>query len=940
MVPSYTEEHNFYIVGAACATLSIDGVAVPFPPARARRPGGCAHDLCALGDKLDASCNSCVHDICGRRPVLLRRRVPLVLLAGAGLGRALCRRGRDLLARPQMRAAAPRRLASNEVGRRRVAGAACTTRSASSTRNPTARQDHRPAVVERATAKQAIPPFALVPGRRRPTGNGAGLNITSSGTRQADETLKPDLDKAVAAGMVADLSLAPAIGQSACRSSTSSRRRRRGVGQAGAAAARAPALRRGGVRRRHRCRCTSTASAASWDGWVHIVERRRRDMAGAGRVRDGQFEARVPLGTGAQKLKLVQQTFPGSACVAARAVRGERRRSSWPITVTPETFRPRRRSSCRPSDPTHSRGRRGQVQRRRPGDAGAPCTSRIRARSRPVALSDILPNDNGAFSAQITLTSGTPDDPNKGWHKLVFNQGGAASAPVFVSVGIDPPTVEFPRNGAEIEWRDAGSAARARGDRRRSPIRRRCSAACACSRRPGASTAPRSATRPDSDAQSAAAAGRRRSSSTSTIVRRPGRPRRLLLPGARAAGATPPGRRSTRTSAPTRARRHADQPHRHRQQAAALPDSRRAGGRGRRRPRHPRHHHELPPPGRRDRSCSASMRLREPADPPSIAVRASRSRTSTCASAGASTRQRADADGPGRSRCRCRAGWSKVTFAQVADSAWAAPGARAAGRTKVDFGVRDRAARHQRAGRHHRRRRPARRGRGLLSGGQGAYARPTAPRCRSSASRRRARCSAIGTQRRVVHRDRSGDRRGRSGRVRDHRRRRSAHIKSPAGVVAEATSRWAGRSSAYDVTAFDVVDGAICRSSACRRRRAVPARRESRRSSARRPITSNQTASADVQGARRRHHPARRCAALPDIKVGSERRAAARSSTSQTCAKDIVDGPVGVAATTRRVRSSRSARRWSGARRSTGTATSRRRRIVHRRRSATPRRPC
>ena len=46
---------------------------------------------------------------------------------------------------------------------------------------------------------------------------------------------------------------------------------------------------------------------------------------------------------------------------------------------------------------------------------------------------------------------GDAGDPNKGWHKLVFDQGGAASHPVFVSVGIDPPTVEFPRSGAEID---------------------------------------------------------------------------------------------------------------------------------------------------------------------------------------------------------------------------------------------------------------------------------------------------------------------------------------------------------------------------------------------------------------------------------------------------------------------------------------------------------
>src|SRR5205823_4698913 len=39
----------------------------------------------------------------------------------------------------------------------------------------------------------------------------------------------------------------------------------------------------------------------------------------------------------------------------------------------------------------------------------------------------------------------------RGWHKLVFDQGGAKSRAIFVSIGIHPPTVVFPRNGAEID---------------------------------------------------------------------------------------------------------------------------------------------------------------------------------------------------------------------------------------------------------------------------------------------------------------------------------------------------------------------------------------------------------------------------------------------------------------------------------------------------------
>ena len=46
-----------------------------------------------------------------------------------------------------------------------------------------------------------------------------------------------------------------------------------------------------------------------------------------------------------------------------------------------------------------------------------------------------------------------PVDPNPGWHKLSLSQDGCAttSKPAFVSVGIRPPTVEFPRSGAPVD---------------------------------------------------------------------------------------------------------------------------------------------------------------------------------------------------------------------------------------------------------------------------------------------------------------------------------------------------------------------------------------------------------------------------------------------------------------------------------------------------------
>ena len=60
---------------------------------------------------------------------------------------------------------------------------------------------------------------------------------------------------------------------------------------------------------------------------------------------------------------------------------------------------------------------------------------------------------DGTISGSVTLTAGTPVDPSPGWHKLSLSQDGCAttSKPAFISVGIRPPTVEFPRSGAPVD---------------------------------------------------------------------------------------------------------------------------------------------------------------------------------------------------------------------------------------------------------------------------------------------------------------------------------------------------------------------------------------------------------------------------------------------------------------------------------------------------------
>jgi hypothetical protein len=60
---------------------------------------------------------------------------------------------------------------------------------------------------------------------------------------------------------------------------------------------------------------------------------------------------------------------------------------------------------------------------------------------------------DGTISGNVTLTPGTSVDPNPGWHKLSLSQDGCTTMgkSAFVSVGIRPPTVEFPRSGAPVD---------------------------------------------------------------------------------------------------------------------------------------------------------------------------------------------------------------------------------------------------------------------------------------------------------------------------------------------------------------------------------------------------------------------------------------------------------------------------------------------------------
>ena len=213
----------------------------------------------------------------------------------------------------------------------------------------------------------------------------------------------------------------------------------------------------------------------------------------------------------------------------ARAVRGQQR-CHWPITVTPATASPKAPEILTPTDPTHTA----------PGGDHLLSTSSAGRTTGTVHVVDqgSVPNVVPRHHARLRTGSSRGDHARAPGRRPTRTRAGTswcstraapASQPVFVSVGIDPPTVEFPRNGAEIDCetadpqgpRDRDRDAALSAGRVRPPARDRRD------RAPGARV--RSARRPDHRAAAAGAADpvrhrastRGRAATSSTSSRRP-----------------------------------------------------------------------------------------------------------------------------------------------------------------------------------------------------------------------------------------------------------------------------------------------------------------------------------------------------------------------------------------------------------------------------------
>jgi hypothetical protein len=466
IVPSFSEDYAFTVVGSGTATLTINSNPVGFPAAASTPVGaGCAHDLCVLGDKLAAStisdpaCDPCVDQICANDPYCCNggylsyySTEPTWDAKCVAEVKAYC--APEKCTTPLPSPVSPQKKSGTITLQAGVHYHLLLDYEDTSTTDPTIRlmwsSDRQ--------AKQVVPQFALYPKGNPAAGLGAGLNVTYFATKIVSGVVQPDLDTVVGSGETADLSITAPVGPAGTPLVDAIAP----PADVGAATPPPPAV----VRPRYGD--TVAVATSQLDvhgiggltgGAVHIkvAEDPGTDLI-VPVAADGTFATNVSVsgsGTRVRTLQLTQRTYSGTTCLAP-ALCAESGLITWPVTVTdasPSGTPPVITSpidlttSPSPADlvlPVTGTGTPGTLTVADQGLTGASAT--------PAALTVAK---DGTIGGSISLTHGTPSDPNPGWHKLIFSQGGVAAPPVFVSVGINPPTVTFPRTGAQIDCSDS-----------------------------------------------------------------------------------------------------------------------------------------------------------------------------------------------------------------------------------------------------------------------------------------------------------------------------------------------------------------------------------------------------------------------------------------------------------------------------------------------------
>jgi hypothetical protein len=461
IVPAFSEDYTFAVVGSGTATLTIAGNPVAFPtPAAVPVGAACDHDLCATGPKLasstifDPACDPCVDKICAQDPyccdggyLSYYSTEPVWDAKCVAEVKAYCGPQACTTPLPPPPGVSPQQKTGTITMQAGVHYHILLTYD-----NPTPDPTIRLMWSSTSQPRQVVPQFALYPKGTAPLGIGAGLNVTYFGTKTKNGQLKADLGTVVGSGTTSDLSLTPTIG---------------GTGtpvvdtiaspeDTAVATPPPPAV----VRPRYGDTVALATTAIDvhgiggvTGGSVHIkvLEDASIDVVAA-IAGDGTYDATVNVSSyGTWTLLISQRSYVTTPCVAPTFC-AESFALSWPVTITqaavtgqpPVIISPKDlTASPAPVDlvlPVVGTGTPGPLTLQDEGNIGVTAT--------PAGLGV---DAKGAITGTVTLSHGSPSNPNPGWHKLVFSQAGIEAPPVFVSVGIDPPTVTFPRTGAHID---------------------------------------------------------------------------------------------------------------------------------------------------------------------------------------------------------------------------------------------------------------------------------------------------------------------------------------------------------------------------------------------------------------------------------------------------------------------------------------------------------
>ncbi|HVZ73012.1 MAG TPA: PA14 domain-containing protein [Polyangia bacterium] len=464
IVPTYSETYTFTVTAAGDAALTVGSTSL-LPPVAVGAPlaPACPHDICALGPKLAAStgiihaCDSCVDAICAQDPFCCDGGY-LSYYSTEPEWDAKCIAEVKTICHETCTTPVPIPTTQQRKSVTIALQAGVHYPIHVEIQNSTSDRTAQLLWASASQLRQVVPWSALYP-PATPANAGAGLNVVSFATKS--NGTKPDLDTPLAAGPTADLSLAPAVGAN-------------GLAVVDVLAApddgtRAtpppPAI----VSPRNGSTVYGVAPQVAVSGIGGVVGGSVQVLVdGApGSVlsiaSDGTFSGTVPVsGYGNHTLSFTQRTFASDPCVAPPApFCGVSASIDWPVVVTaaaPAT--PDAPVITSPRDPTASPN---------PADdtfavtgTAAPGVVNVCDLGGGATLTPTVTADGtGKINDVITLSAGSASDPNKGWHKLVFSKAACGSpggsAPVFVSVGIRPPTVTFPRSGAEPSCTPAGN---------------------------------------------------------------------------------------------------------------------------------------------------------------------------------------------------------------------------------------------------------------------------------------------------------------------------------------------------------------------------------------------------------------------------------------------------------------------------------------------------